>query len=196
MNAPTRTPENPQARASDPAASAWVSANAGSGKTHVLVNRVIRLLLSGVEPSRILCLTFTKAAAAEMNRRLFTELSKWVTLADRELDERITGIGGGAATSELRERARRLFTLSLETPGGLKIQTLHAFSERLLQLFPVEAGLVPGFEIMDERTAAEMMAAARHSVFAEARAHPDDELGVALESLPPWRRPTSSASCR
>src|SRR5215470_8247899 len=92
-----------QARASDPAASAFVSANAGSGKTHVLVQRVIRLLLSGVPPEKILCLTFTKAAAANMAERVFTTLGNWVTLDDDKLDAEIRGAGIARSTAKLRK---------------------------------------------------------------------------------------------
>src|ERR1700704_6597961 len=115
-----------QARASDPAASAFVSANAGSGKTHVLVQRVIRLLLAGVLPERILCLTFTKAAAANMAERVFTTLGHWVTLDDDALDAAIRDAGIAHQTERLRKAARELFASALETPGGLKVQTIHA----------------------------------------------------------------------
>src|SRR5215510_16075842 len=110
-----------QARASDPTASAFVSANAGSGKTHVLVQRVIRLLLSGVSPEKILCLTFTKAAAANMAERVFTTLGHWVTLDDDALDEAIRGVGIPYPNATLRREARELFARALETPGGLKV---------------------------------------------------------------------------
>src|SRR3989440_6934338 len=112
-----------QARASDPAASAFVSANAGSGKTHVLVQRVIRLLLSRVPPEKILCLTFTKAAAANMSERVFTTLGHWVTLDDDQLDAAIRDAGIAHPNSVLRKAARELFASALETPGGLKVQT-------------------------------------------------------------------------
>src|SRR2546423_3571435 len=112
-----------QARASDPNASAFVSANAGSGKTHVLVQRVIRLLLSGVPPEKILCLTFTKAAAANMSERVFTTLGHWVTLDDDALDAAICDAGIQNPTARLRKSARELFASALATPGGLKVQT-------------------------------------------------------------------------
>src|SRR5215471_1483069 len=95
-----------QARASDPAASAFVSANAGSGKTHVLVQRVIRLLLSGVPPEKILCITFTKAAAANMAERVFTTLGHWVTLDDAALDDAIRAAGIPYPSAKLRREAR------------------------------------------------------------------------------------------
>src|SRR5437870_77889 len=157
-----------QRLASDPHQSVWVAANAGSGKTHVLVDRVIRLMLSGTPPDKILCITFTKAAAAEMASRLHGRLGKWVVLEDRDLIQHIRAMGHENVTADTLKRARELFTLALETPGGLKIQTIHAFCERLLQLFPVEAGVVPGFEVMDERSSAELLDLARRTVIAEA----------------------------
>lgn len=170
-----------QLKASDPLASAWVNANAGSGKTHVLVDRVIRLMLAGTAPSRILCLTFTKAAAAEMSSRLYERLGTWVTLPPDELAQHLQSIGVRNPEAELLKRARQLFTLALETPGGLKIQTIHAFCERLLQHFPVEAGIIPQFRVMDDQTAAETLRAARLSVLA--RAGHDDETGQALAEI-------------
>lgn len=165
-----------QRRASDPRRSVWVAANAGSGKTHVLVDRVIRLMLSGTPPDKILCITFTKAAAAEMASRLHRRLGTWVVLEDRDLAQHIHAMGHHDVTEETLKRARELFTLALETPGGLKIQTIHAFCERLLQLFPVEAGVVPGFEVMDERSAAELLDQARRRIIAEAEMADDPAL--------------------
>ena len=145
---PTPTPE--QRRAADPASSVWVAANAGSGKTHVLVDRVVRLLLAGANPQAILCLTFTKAAAAEMSTRLFKRLGEWVAMANADLDDELMRLGERNIDHSKRGEARKLFARALETPGGLRIQTIHAFCERLLQLFPVESGLAPGFRIMDD----------------------------------------------
>lgn len=165
-----------QRRASDPQRSVWVAANAGSGKTHVLVDRVIRLMLSGTPPDKILCITFTKAAAAEMASRLHRRLAGWVVLEDQDLAQHIRAMGHHDVTAETLKRARELFTLALETPGGLKIQTIHAFCERLLQLFPVEAGVVPGFEVMDERSAAELLDQARRRIIAAAEMADDPAL--------------------
>ncbi len=109
----------PQHDASDPTVSAWASANAGSGKTHVLTQRVIKLLLRGEDPAKILCITFTKAAAATMATRVFNTLSAWTALDDADLDQAIRDIGV-APDEKLRTRARRLFALALETPGGLE----------------------------------------------------------------------------
>ncbi|MCX8499806.1 MAG: UvrD-helicase domain-containing protein, partial [Caulobacteraceae bacterium] len=114
---------NPQLQANDPSVSAFVTANAGSGKTSTLVGRVARLLLRGARPETILCLTFTKAAAAEMQRRLFQTLGSWAVMADEALAEALAGLG--EAPEDL-SKARRLFAQALETPGGLKIQTIHA----------------------------------------------------------------------
>src|SRR5437763_16706929 len=107
-----------QIEASDPAASAWVAANAGSGKTHVLALRVIRLLLDGIDPAKILCITFTKAAAANMANRVFDELRRWTALDDAALDVAIERMIGVASSPAKRVPARRLFALALETPGG------------------------------------------------------------------------------
>ncbi|HWU49008.1 MAG TPA: double-strand break repair helicase AddA [Asticcacaulis sp.] len=133
--------------AADPKATAFLTANAGSGKTSTLVNRVARLLLNGARPERILCVTYTKAAAAEMQGRLFERLGGWAVANDADLAADLAGID--EATHDLG-RARALFASALETPGGLKIQTLHAFCEKLLRRFPLEAGLSPAFEIMDD----------------------------------------------
>src|SRR5712671_7962119 len=124
-----------QVEASDPAVSAWVTANAGSGKTHVLAQRVIRLLLEGVDPAKILCITFTKAAAANMANRVFDELRRWTALDHVALAAAIKRISDIEPDPALRARARRLFALALETPGGLKVQTIHAFCTRLLHSF-------------------------------------------------------------
>jgi ATP-dependent helicase/nuclease subunit A len=167
MSAPAERVEIPQrvrdqqARASDPGASAWVSANAGSGKTHVLVQRVLRLLLGGAPPSRILCLTFTKAAAANMAERVFNTLAGWTRLSDDALRDAIVEAGAAAPDAARLAFARRLFARTIETPGGLKIQTIHAFCERLLHLFPFEANVAAGFRVVEEREAARLLERAR-----------------------------------
>jgi ATP-dependent helicase/nuclease subunit A len=156
----------PSVIASDPDISAWVAANAGAGKTYTLANRVTRLLLNGADPSRILCLTFTKAAAAEMQERLFRQLGEWAMLPDEDLRARIAAIGGDAH-APLR-RARQLFAGALETPGGLKILTLHAFCQIVLSRFPIEAGVPPGFEVLDDASARALIAQARQQVLEQA----------------------------
>jgi ATP-dependent helicase/nuclease subunit A len=169
-----------QKRASDPEASAFVSANAGSGKTHVLVQRVIRLLLSGVPPEKILCITFTKAAAANMAERVFSTLGHWVTLDDTSLDAAIREAGIPHHQPKLRKVARKLFASALETPGGLKVQTIHALCTRLLQQFPFEANVPARFAVLDDRDQAEMMERANLSVFLEASRDPSNATGRAL----------------
>ena len=156
-----------QRRAADPTASAFVRANAGSGKTKTLIDRTARLLLGGADPAAILCVTYTRAAAAEMQRRLFARLGGWSVLADPDLRKELadlTGEPAGHFTSPELERARTLFARALETPGGLKIQTIHAFCERLLRRFPLEAGVSPAFEVIDDASAAELAASARAGV--------------------------------
>jgi len=169
-----------QARASDPTASAFVSANAGSGKTHVLVQRVIRLMLAGVPPEKILCLTFTKAAAANMAERVFTTLGHWVTLDDDALDAAIRDAGIARPTVQLRKSARELFASALETPGGLKVQTIHALCTRLLQQFPFEANVPARFTVLDDRDQTEMMERASLVVMLDASRAPDSAIGRAL----------------
>src|SRR4051794_5385216 len=169
-----------QARASDPASSAFVSANAGSGKTHVLVQRVIRLLLDGVAPEKILCITFTKAAAANMAERVFSTLGHWVTLDDRALDAAIIETGIARPDARVRTSARKLFACALETPGGLKVQTIHALCTRLLQQFPFEANVPARFAVIDERDQTEMMERANLKVLLEAARNSDSAAGRAL----------------
>ena len=171
-----------QASASNPASSAFVSANAGSGKTHVLVQRVIRLLLSGVAPEKILCITFTKAAAANMAERVFTTLGHWVTLDDAALDDAIRDAGVPNPDRKLRKVARELFAKALETPGGLKVQTIHALCTRLLQQFPFEANVPARFAVLDDRDQTDMMERANLKVFLEASNAPDSVLGRALQT--------------
>ncbi|AZN97447.1 double-strand break repair helicase AddA [Mesorhizobium sp. M9A.F.Ca.ET.002.03.1.2] len=159
-----------QASASDPQNSAWVSANAGSGKTHVLAQRVIRLLLRGTDPSKILCLTYTRAAAANMSNRVFSTLSEWTALGDTELATRIEALDGRQPDRKTMRRARRLFAEALETPGGLKIQTIHAFCESVLHQFPLEANIPAHFEMLDPQMEASLFAAARRDMISGAAA--------------------------
>lgn len=142
-----------QDMAANPMRDVFVSANAGSGKTHVLVNRVSRLLLSGggIDPDKILCLTYTKAAASEMQTRLFQTLGAWSIMdADTLRGELDKLLGEDESKAVDLRLARRLFAKALETPEGLKVQTIHAFCERLLSRFPVEAGILPGFDALDD----------------------------------------------
>lgn len=167
MNKPLRIPAETlrqQFASSDPGVTAWVSANAGSGKTHVLTQRVIRLMLAGNAADRILCLTFTKAAAANMKNRIFDTLAQWVMLEDAALDEAIENLSGQAPSSKQRREARTLFAKALDTPGGLKIQTIHAFCESLLHQFPLEANVPGHFETLQELGQADLLAQAKADV--------------------------------
>ncbi len=142
-----------QAAAADPEVHAWVAASAGTGKTQVLTARVLRLLLAGARPQSILCLTFTKLAAAEMQGRVMARLAHWAGCGDDDLAADLAAIGA-PADAETRASARRLFAAVLETPAGLAIQTIHAFAQGLIASFPVEAGITPGFRTLDDRAAA------------------------------------------
>jgi ATP-dependent helicase/nuclease subunit A len=140
-----------QIDAADPTASTWLSANAGSGKTRVLTDRVARLLLDGVEPQNILCLTYTKAAASEMQNRLFKRLGEWAMMGDAALTADLAELG--VIRHVALTHARTLFARALETPGGLKIQTIHSFCAGVLRRFPLEAGVSPQFSEMEDRAA-------------------------------------------
>lgn len=149
-------------------------------RLYVLVQRVIRLLLAGVPPEKILCITFTKAAAANMAERVFSTLGHWITLDDEALDAAIRETGLPNSNVRLRRRARELFACALETPGGLKVQTIHALCTRLLQQFPFEANVPARFSVLDERDQTEMMERANLAVLLEASRDPASPAGRAL----------------
>ena len=179
-----------QACASDPVVSAWVSANAGTGKTTVLVNRVLRLLLHQEEgsgrytpPEKILCLTYTKAAAAEMENRLFKILSEWAVMAEPELAGALKDLRNQPALPQDMERARTLFATTLDTRGGLKIHTIHAFCERLLHRFPLEAGVQADFKVLEDTERRTLRDAAIDDVLAKALAEEGALLGQALRAV-------------
>jgi ATP-dependent helicase/nuclease subunit A len=172
-----------QHQASDPAASAWVSANAGAGKTHVLTERVVRLLLGGTDPAKILCLTFTKAAAANMANRVFDRLRGWTALDDVKLDAAIKSTGDWTPDRGLRARARRLFAQALETPGGLKVQTIHGFCTRVLQQFPFEANVAARFTVLEDIQQQQLLEQIRMAVLLEASADPESVTGRALATV-------------
>src|SRR5262245_26621025 len=169
-----------QSLASDPTASAWVSANAGTGKTHVLTKRVLRLLLAGTPAERILALTYTKAAAAEMAKRVFQRLAEWTTAPDEELDAKLTPLIGRGPTGQDRHLARQLLARTIETPGGLKVETIHAFCERLLKRFPLEAGVAPNFSILDDLERQGLITLAVDEMLTAATADKTGPLWVAL----------------
>lgn len=172
-----------QRRAADPAASVWVAASAGTGKTKVLTDRVLNLLLAGADPGRILCLTFTKAAAAEMSARISAKLSEWAVIGETDLTGQLDRLLGRQPMQDQIALARRLFARTLDTPGGLKIQTIHAFCQAVLKRFPLEAGLPPHFQVMDDRTANERLSDARDRVLNMASAAPESPLGEALRLI-------------
>ena len=171
-----------QREVANPAVSAWVAANAGSGKTHVLAQRVINLLLENVEPEKILCITFTKAAAANMAKRVFDTLGAWTTLDDTRLDQAIYEQSGRKADAQRRTLARQLFARALETPGGLKVQTIHAFCTQLLHRFPFEANVAARFSVLDDTTQAHLLEQLTLAVLLDGAAALESSLGRALAS--------------
>ncbi len=172
-----------QRRASNPAASVWVAASAGTGKTKVLTDRVLSLMLAGTPPAKVLCLTFTKAAAAEMANRLAERLGRWATLDDAGLERELLELTGRPPEAAERRRARELFARVLDAPGGMKIQTIHAFCQAVLGRFPLEAGIPPQATVLDERSAAELLQAAREEVLARAGRGGDPRLAEALAAV-------------
>ena len=156
--------------AADPNLSVFVSANAGAGKTHVLTERVVRLLLAGFDPSKILCLTFTKAAAAEMSNRVFARLGAWAVMDGETLAGEIAKLEDRAPDAERIDQARQLFARALETPGGLKIQTIHAFCEAILHQFPLEANVAGHFEVLDDAESQLMLGEVRRRLVTGAAA--------------------------
>jgi ATP-dependent helicase/nuclease subunit A len=174
---PRAEAERAQRRASDPSVSAWVGASAGSGKTTLLAARVLRLLLGGCAPGRILCLTYTRAAAAEMATRIATRLGEWAAMEDRKLAAALEALEV-APTAEALARARGLFARVLDEPGGLRIATIHAFCQSLLRRFPLEARVAPHFALVEERDSEELLIAARNEALAAPTAGMERALGV------------------
>lgn len=167
--------------ASDPSHHVWVSASAGTGKTKVLTDRVLRLMLPGLEreataPDRILCITYTKAAAAEMAARIQKTLSDWVELSDEDLRKNLVGLCDMAIDDAVLHHARQLFATVVDEGSRLKIMTIHAFCESVLKRFPLEAGLSPDFEIISERQAREMIEAIMGRVMANHETLQDNHL--------------------
>ena len=177
-------PNLQQRKAADPSSSVWVSASAGSGKTKVLTDRVLTLLLTGADPGRVLCITFTKAAAAEMANRISARLGGWSTAPDNAaLVKDLTDLLGRKPTDAELIDARRLFARVLDTPGGMKIQTVHAFCQSVLQRFPLEAGVTPNFNVLDDRDAKELLRDAIEDLVEAAGEGADQDLVTALDIL-------------
>lgn len=202
-----------QAAAADPALSTWVEANAGSGKTKVLIDRVARLLLNrpdgrpGAPPNSILCVTYTKAAANEMLTRLFKRLGDWSIADDDRLRRELATLEGRKPkdySDEALKQARSLFARALETPGGLRIETIHAFCARILRRFPLEAGVSPGFREIEDKEASELWADILAQHLEEiAESHPEElcilsraagghGVGAALDALKSARQDVTS----
>jgi len=176
-------PNIAQRQASDPKASVWVAANAGTGKTKVLTDRVLSLMVTGTKAHHILCLTFTKAAAAEMSNRIADKLGKWSVMGDGDLNSALEDLLSRPASKEEFILARQLFAHVLDAPGGMQIQTIHAFCQSLLRRFPLEAGLAPHFQVMDERNAAELLKKAQDDVLMDARLGRTPDLYEALRGV-------------
>lgn len=182
-----------QDTASDPQKNVWVGASAGTGKTKVLTERVLRLLLPAAghvatEPDKILCITYTKAGASEMIGRIMGILSDWAVCDGDKLNEKLTKLLGEAPSIHQIDRARRLFALVIDTPGGLKVTTIHAFCQSVLGRFPIEAGLSPQFQVIEEGEAAALVKQARDGLIADIRAgRTDDGLAQAFYRLSQWK---------
>jgi ATP-dependent helicase/nuclease subunit A len=180
-----------QSQAANPLMNHWVGASAGTGKTKVLIDRVLRLMLpraglpeeSATPPERILCLTFTKTGAAEMSNRIYAVLAGWSVMEDAALDAELVRLAGETPSDAVRGAARRLFARVLDAPGGLRILTIHSFCQSVLRRFPVEASLAPHFEVMDERTALEYLDRCLHDVIAAAQREPQAPLARAFDAL-------------
>lgn len=174
-----------QRRAANPDKSVWVEASAGTGKTKVLSDRVLRLLLKGVVPAKILCLTYTKAAAVEMNTRIAGRLSRWAVSSDEQLQKELENLlghqlGMNQTDEELKATARKLFAILLDTPGGMKIQTIHSFCQEILKRFPLEAKISPYFEVMDDRSAAEALNEVKNRLLQKIETEPNSRAAQSL----------------
>ena len=172
-----------QREGADPDYSAWVAASAGSGKTTLLVARVLRLLLAGVTPDRILCLTYTRAAAAQMLNKVSETLGKWASCDEARLNEEFERLLDRQPVAEVRKRARQLFARVLDAPGGMRVMTIHAFCQSLLRRFPLEAGVAPQFQLIEERDAAQLLSEAMKAVLLQAAARPQSPVGRAVAAV-------------
>lgn len=174
-----------QRQASDPAASVWVTASAGTGKTKVLTDRVLRLMLSGAAPESILCVTFTTAASALMTIRIREELSQWATMDKAALAERLEKLTGEKPDAQTQARARQLFAEFLDASNGMRIQTIHALAQDMIRRFPIESGIPPYFEVMDDQTASDLLRDARAQVLRDVQKNPNTPLAQAVRMVTP-----------
>ena len=172
-----------QRSAINPEFSVWVSANAGTGKTHLLIDRITRLLLANVSPSRILCITFTRAAAAEMSTRLEGRLSRWGCIPEEKLINQLTKLLNRSPNPQEIGKARGLITEILDTPQGVHIRTIHSFCESLLARFPLESNLSPHFTVLDEQTSQDLLLESREQLLLESLSRKDLGLTTAFEHL-------------
>ena len=180
-----------QNRASDPAASVWVGASAGTGKTRVLKDRLLRLLLSGARAQGVLCLTFTKAAAAEMMTRLGDSLTAWTTAPDDALRDSLRDLLGQEPEAAQMHTARTLFAQVLDSPGGIKVQTIHAFCQSVLARFPLEAGIAPNFRVLEEAEAQQLLQQATGRVLSGTSQLAPDLLQDCLDKITPLAEDTT-----
>jgi len=187
-----------QRRASAPDSSVWVSASAGTGKTKVLTDRVLRLLLPrkngqpGTPAHKIMCLTFTKAAASEMAIRISETLASWAVLPmdppenkslNKSLNKELKKLLGRAAESHEKKAARQLFADVVDVPGGLKIMTIHAFCQSILARFPLEAGIKPHFTVLDETQTQALLSQSRDNILSQAKQDKTNPLSEALNNI-------------
>ena len=169
--------------ASNPKKSVWVSANAGSGKTKILIDRIIKLLLAGVAPSNILCVTYTKAAAAEMLMRLQKIINKWAIIDEHKLRHELQQIYDAQIDDELMQKARNLFFLLHDSLRGISILTIHSFCQDLLNNFPHEAGLNPSFQLISEEQGNDLRNIAKIATWRMAAENAQSELALMLDYL-------------
>jgi len=173
MNSNLQQTINLQQIASNPRNSAWVFASAGSGKTKILTDRVLRLLLDNVSPNKILCLTFTKVAAAEMQSRINNELAKWILCDNAELQKKLTALSGDFPTENELKRARILFVKILDEDSKIKVQTIHSFCQTLIKIFPFEAKVKPNFEVLESNQEKLLLKTAQKEVLKKALVNED-----------------------
>ena len=153
-----------QAHASDPAASVFVSANAGTGKTKLLTDRVLRLLLAGAPADSILCVTYTRAAAAEMRNRINKRLGDWTIISAKALTEDLQNMGIETPPQDMMQRARSLFAEILDNDHGPRVETVHSFCQTILHRFPIEAGITPHARLADDDEQARLKRQARNNI--------------------------------
>lgn len=170
-----------QMQASDPQQSVWVSASAGTGKTRILVNRMLRLLLNGNKPEKLLCITFTKAAAAEVLQRIQEMVLDWSICDTTTLHTRMEELLDRAPTRDEIRFARRLLPIILQVPGGMKIMTIHAFCQSVLSRFPLEAKIPPGFSVIDDIQSQQLLNQAKHDLLEDVTQENNPALFADLE---------------